>query len=254
MADLERIKDRIRKMLALAENNTEEEEAKTAAAMAAKLMRKHNLEHADILIESTTAENVVEGHYNRHPLAKWTSAPKCPAWAHSLIIAIATVTETYGTLMYRGDANVDGTPALNPGFIGQPDDVDAALELFHYLFTMTFVFGDQFWVENKEMYTYRGITVRKAKQSYRFGFVEAVRERLIAERERDMEEMRRSASGQAGTALIVSKREVIESHIGRSASYSSDTRNHEYDDVAAHHGHRDGSSIALEEPGQLEGK
>src|SRR5262245_545857 len=48
MTDINRIADKVRKLLALANNNPNEEEAASAAAMAAALLAEHNLTTAQI--------------------------------------------------------------------------------------------------------------------------------------------------------------------------------------------------------------
>ena len=77
-----RVLERIRKMLALAENSgATPAEAATAAGMAAKTMAKYNLDHADVMLEQLEDDDIVATDSSRQQAM--------PQWMNSLCVPTA---------------------------------------------------------------------------------------------------------------------------------------------------------------------
>lgn len=127
MSDMNKIKERIRKMLALANNNPEAEEAETAMRMAIKLLAKHGLEMTDIPDTDGTYRPelgpVVEEN--------WTHHLNFP-WARRLAAAIARL---YFCEYFFYNTHVTGKKNKQciHVFVGQQNHAEVARQLAQWV-------------------------------------------------------------------------------------------------------------------------
>lgn len=112
---VEKILDRVKKILALAGNNPSEEEAKAAALKAQELLAKYNLSMADIGDENAPKEKLMFKHYQ-------TGVDK--AWKYDLSAVVAR--------NFRCRVTWFGKREL--AFYGFETDANIACEVFEFLF------------------------------------------------------------------------------------------------------------------------
>ena len=115
----QKIIDRIRKMLALANNNSNPNEAATAAAMAEKLMRRHQLAHADVVLKDIEESGVETVDIGRETV-------RTPKWHTPLFVGCAELNEcTVVTTRHSGHSWQT--------FYGCGGDAQVAAEMTKYL-------------------------------------------------------------------------------------------------------------------------
>ena len=117
----EKIIEKIRKCLELANNNPSEEEAKSAALMAQKLLAKYNISMADVEDVVNDCDDIVEEVVWFKDLVKWGSAR---AWKYELAAIVAKNFRCKH--FFYGKSGV--------AFYGHMTDVDVAEEVYAFLF------------------------------------------------------------------------------------------------------------------------
>ena len=118
----ERIIEKIRKCLALANNNPSEEEAKAAALQAQKLLAKYNISMADVTELEQEVEEIVEVATWFKDIVKGVAR----AWKYELADIVAR--------NFRCKHFFYGKRAVV--FYGHKTDAEAASEVYKYLFSM----------------------------------------------------------------------------------------------------------------------
>lgn len=118
----ERIIEKIRKCLALANNNPSEEEAKAAALQAQKLLAKYNISMADVTELEQEVEEIVEVATWFNEIVKGVAR----AWKYELAEIVAK--------NFRCKHFFYGKRAV--AFYGHKTDAEAASEVYKYLFGM----------------------------------------------------------------------------------------------------------------------
>ena len=118
----ERIIEKIRKCLALANNNPSEEEAKAAALQAQKLLAKYNISMADVTELEQEVEEIVEVATWFNDIVKGVAR----AWKYELADVVAR--------NFRCKHFFYGKRAVV--FYGHKTDAEAASEVYKYLFSM----------------------------------------------------------------------------------------------------------------------
>ena len=118
----ERIIEKIRKCLALANNNPSEEEAKAAALQAQKLLAKYNISMADVTELEQEVEEIVEVATWFNDIVKGVAR----AWKYELADIVAR--------NFRCKHFFYGKRAVV--FYGHKTDAEAASEVYKYLFSM----------------------------------------------------------------------------------------------------------------------
>lgn len=118
----ERIIEKIRKCLALANNNPSEEEAKAAALQAQKLLAKYNISMADVTELEQEVEEIVEVATWFKDIVKGVAR----AWKYDLADIVAR--------NFRCKHFFYGKRAVV--FYGHKTDAEAASEVYKYLFSM----------------------------------------------------------------------------------------------------------------------
>lgn len=118
--DRKKILDRIKKLLAMADDASSPNEAAIAARRAKKLMNEYSVTHADVIAGHMTLDDFVEG----------TAGPdyrSYPAWMQHLAVSVAKYSDC--------NARWDYTPRARKviKFQGEATDLELARYLFTYL-------------------------------------------------------------------------------------------------------------------------
>jgi len=202
--DLSGVLRRVQKLLAIAQDSrANANEAAAAAAQAEKIMRKYQIDHADLLTKAFNAGTAEMASktvraFMKRDVDNGHIPSRTPTWAGWLAVATAKL----------HDCEVRGThdpktyePVLE--FIGFASDVEVAAWTFDYL-VGAFVTELRLW--QKEAKRSKG-----ESESYRRGFILALCAKLQqARREREAEMRVASAS----RALVVSKAQAVAAHFG----------------------------------------
>ena len=203
--DLDAILRRIQKMLAIAQDDrADANEAAAAAAMAEKLMRKYQIEHADVI----SAELKREENFDKIDVAavmKRAQGHKpsaVPPWAQWLAVRIAKLHDCG----VRTGRNAEVGACLR--FYGYRADVQCAAWTFDYLVGATIRAVRAYQHAAKQL----GMPRTKAESnSFRHGFVTAMLRSIdvaIAERERE------NAAASDSRALVVVKQAALAERFG----------------------------------------
>lgn len=118
----EKIIEKIRKCLALANNNPSEEEAKAAALMAQKLLAKYNISISDVESLEAANEEIAEEVVWYKSIVKGVAR----AWKYELAGIVAKNFRC--KYFFYGKKGV--------AFYGHKTDAEAAVEVYKYLFAM----------------------------------------------------------------------------------------------------------------------
>ena len=166
MAD---IKDKIRKLLALASNNPSEGEAQAALLRARELMAKHKLSEMDCV--EALPEVVTR-------LTNWRASKRSAPWMITLASVIAQhyCCEPYINGQYRKQT-------YTIGFAGFQDDADICVEVFNYAAQLVTNRID----EIRQQYKLMGISadaIRRERNNYGIGFAQGM-ENAYARQERE---------------------------------------------------------------------
>lgn len=189
---MEAIIEKIRKLLALSENNTSVNEAATAAAMAQALMLENKLSSADIKDESEK-EGIIESTFLE-------LGDRLITWRGQLMYA----------LCQNNFCSVFSSSILTPTglqkcykIIGRKSDTDGVQYLFLYLVNEINRLADEYGGR---------LDFKPGKSwfnSFRIGAVDVIRQRMTQQRKDTEDTFRASASlgnAQASTALMVINR------------------------------------------------
>lgn len=211
MANREKILDKITKLLALAADKANENEAISAALKAQELMAKYNIELADVQ-DKTAINNIVETTYtpkaNCHYVRKWR-------YMLSKIIAKNFCCKTYSI---NRDAIV---------FYGYEKDAQIAVEVFKFLFETGNKLANRYYLKCKK----EGCNTKGVLNTYLVGFCDGIKEVL----------------GKQCTALmIVVPKEVEEAYIEYSKNFRrvNTSLTTSSDDKAYSEGKTDGKATA----------
>lgn len=159
-------KDKIRKLLALAESPVEAE-AKAALLKARKLMAEHKLSEAEL--EEGNAQCVKDVQTGI------TASKRRDPW---MIDLSAVIGENYCCKAYRG--KLHGRQIQHIGFIGLEDDVEVCVEVFKYAVDCIKAGAAQI---KKENIGHASDYIKRLCNSYGYGFVEGIQEALARQQQ-----------------------------------------------------------------------
>ena len=230
--NLDSVMRRIQKLLAIAnDDRADPNEAAAAASMAEKVMRKYQLEHADVIMASllkgddlATAEVVATAKTNG------TKVKQVPLWANWLAVKVAEFNDVGARLgtTKGGEACVR--------FYGFSSDVQVAEWIFNYLVSTVNRLVDGY----KDSADYR-LNGRKVLNAYRQGVTTGILTKLlasIAEKKAEAE----STAATTGRDLVVVKQNAIEKRFG-DFGYSKKSKTSVQRGNAFSHGVRDGQKV-----------
>ena len=177
-------KEKIKKLLALAESNNEHE-AKAALLKAKELMAEYKIEEIDLIDAKSRKVKRIYTQYEYTKRGEW--------WIGSLAQVIA------GNYCCRCASNIPhkGAQKRQIFFIGLEGDVEICEKIFGYAVESARKFGKLYLKEN-----YRGVNLssqdkNRLKNSYAIGFSNGVHEAF------EVQKAEKAESGEAGWGLVM---------------------------------------------------
>lgn len=201
--DKDAVMRRIQKLLAMSQDGRgDPNEAATAAAMAEKLMRKFNIEHADVLVKEIKAGQGSFGKYacsanmkrddpRRPPLQK------NPPWGQWLAFEVAKLNDCE----LRQGREANGSAVLL--FMGFDSDAKVAAWMFDYLV------GEL--IKGCKAFNKAAPRTKIDSGSFRMGFVGVLQQKIRKMRAEKEGEMQQAVTSRA---LVVSKAQALVEHFG----------------------------------------
>jgi len=186
MDDLEKVKDRVRKLLALAENNPSVEEAAAAAAQAQRLMEKYRLDKMMTDLESGKVEEAEIGEDDEF----LDSAGRLSQWRVGLASALADSNSCHIYL-------AKGYRKTSIALVGSPEDRNMVRFMYDTL-SLKIDRMCRIWCAEQSFERGEG---RVAGNNFRLGAVATIRERLVdanLDAQKDAKE-KAQATGDANT-------------------------------------------------------
>lgn len=210
--DLDATHRRIRKLLAIAgDSRGDPHEAAAAASQAEKIMRKFNLDHADVLRaglkrDCAMASRKVKANMKRDD-QKRTILKRAPRWAGHLGFEVAMLHDVQ--TRFAWDAPMGGVVVE---FIGLSADVEVAAWMMDYLVGQMVLGVNGHGRAHRKAH---GCAPSKvANAAFRDGFVCGL---LAALQELRKSKAAELASHSAGSALAIAKAQAIAEHFGETA-------------------------------------
>ena len=206
--DTTKILERVRKLLAIAnDTRANPNEAAAAASQAENIMRKFNIDHADVLLKRVQSgeeefDTVTVSAFMKRDVDNGHVQKRSPNWAGWLAVRVAKLNDC--------DVRVTWDPKRGAAlqFCGYKTDAQVSGWMFDYL--LTCMINDVRAWQRAERRT------KVESNAYREGFILAVCDKLIKmQRERDAEMQTTSSS----TALVVAKAAAVAERFGQ-AKYS----------------------------------
>ncbi len=205
LTDRERAIEKIKKLLALADDKgATANEAATAARQAESLLRKHNLDKADVIAkELKSAENIV-WKYIRPNMFKNNGAfiKKIQIWPQWIAVPCGELYDCHvGQRLLKDEGHVIA-------IYGYVTDVEICAWIYDYLL-------DCVRYESLKLTEYEaakaGWSIKKYRESFRIGMAQELTERL---REAVYAKQNADKQSSTSTALVVLKRQAIEEKFG----------------------------------------
>jgi hypothetical protein len=156
----ESILRRIKKALALAENNTSAEEAQTALLMAQSLMAKHSIEMSDVIEEEKQLKVVVHEGI--------TDYGRTPFWKKSLAQVIG---DNFRCMAYTSSGR--GKSKLI--FLGLKEDTSLAKEMFEFAVNSLTYSVNRYMRERRKI---EDSVERGVRNDYILGFIAGLRDKF----------------------------------------------------------------------------
>ena len=211
--EFEKVKDRIRKLLNMANDTSSPNEAAIAAERARKLMAKHQLDNADIVMEELDdPDQLIYCETGK-------SYRKMPGWMQSLAVSVARASDCQVKLAFSSETTAKGRAKYQLRFEGYKPDVELSEWLFNYLCKQI---DQQADAEKKLNQRFPADSYRESPQrymsSFRDGMSSGIRKKL-AEFYADNDE---SVSDTA-RSLVIAKDNAIAEKFGR-ALYKKSNR------------------------------
>lgn len=198
MNDRNKVMDRIRKLLAMAQDVSSPHEAAIAAGRARKLMDQHQVSE----LELTSSEP------NRFESENFKTGNKTTD-KFSGICGLAVAKLNDCVVSWKRDGN--GYPYLK--FDGMLGDAVCAVELYKYLR------GVAYRLAEEHVPTWASSRVRADRNAYRLGFASGV-----ADKVKEILVERRKLEMSDGRALVVVKNALVSDHFGRQRESSTRAR------------------------------
>lgn len=214
---LKKVFDRVQKLLSLANNNPNENEAAAAAAMAARMMKKYQIDHADLVEEELKTKN---GSVIRDMMDDPRYKVRLPLWYTTLGINVARVMDCHVRTVMQSRS--DPSPVF--AVYGYDKDVQVTKWLFKYVLEQIEKLCTKSWNEVGRVSLLNDgkavnpSTTRRWKDNYRFGAVCRVIETIeqVYAKETEPEDAKDSTPSQetTGSALVELKQALITEKFG----------------------------------------
>lgn len=209
--DKDSILRRIQKLLAIAgDDRADPNEAAAAAGMAEKVMRKYQIDHADLIMNrlkqgnDLSTEDVVAS-----AKTNGTKVLEVPPWAGWIAVAVAKFNECSASTITKAN----GEKAVR--FYGFTEDVKLASWTFNYLVATTNRLVKAYKATDDYAFGGRS-TLNSYRKGVAVGIVSALK-KLTAEKARATQE------DSTGTALMVAKAQAIAEVYGHHPTRTSKT-------------------------------
>ena len=192
MTDLDKITERVRKLLAMSEDTSSPHEAAIAARRAAKLMQQYNIDNAAVLLSTLTDDDIVENSIHA------AQGTRIARWIMLLLVPVANLHDCKVRYTW-----LDRKTKV-PQFIGTREDSMVAGYVFEYLVREIKKLGKLYQPLNK---AYGGGL--KGMNDFKDGASNTVRTMLA-----DLNTEKKAAEQTAAKdskALVVCKMQLIES-------------------------------------------
>lgn len=193
MTDIDKITERVRKLLAMSEDTSSPHEAAIAARRAAKLMQQYNLDNAAILLSTLTDDDIVENTVHS------AQGKRIPRWIMLMLVPVANLHDCKVRYVWQGGAT------KSPQFIGTKEDAMVASYVFEYLVREIKKLAKLYQPLNK---VYSGGL--KGMNDFKDGASSTVRTMLI-DLLKEKKKAEQVAASQDSKALVVCKMQLIES-------------------------------------------
>lgn len=232
--------EKLVKILALANHpETSPEEAAAAAAMAAELAVKYN-------IDLGTIKEVGQQEKKEFKRSEWTKVKASPRDRQAALYLQSGINDLYAV-----QGIVTWYPPSNRfSFVGQPHNTLLATHWFEYLWDCCVRATKEYNKKRSYMSTKEK---SKAEQSFRLYFCAAVQRRLFAKRQQMMQQGVKDGEGSTSTALVVVnwyEQERKELRAWMEQNFSGKTvhsRKKELDRLAAVAGQDAGKRVSLDD-------
>lgn len=208
---------RIRKLLAIANDDRgNRHECASAAAMAAKLMAKYNIEMADVIVEelnkdgSIVDEFISESNYDK----------KVPNWYNILATCIGQTLDCVCRM--KSTINLKGQYKISVQVLGYKQDVEVAKWLFAYINSQFDKLTNEKWavqsalISTQKQRDPNPAERKKYKDTYRYGLALGICSKI---RETYTKESKEEAKTSSGTSLVLVKQQKIEEVFNYKAEY-----------------------------------
>ena len=211
--------EKITKLLAMAKHSASNEtEATTALRQAEAMMRKYDIQYADVEAQKIEKDDLQKGFTGETRNSKWVWSL---AWAASYLTS---------TMPYKKGKEII--------FCGVKEDVQVALLMHDYLVGVT---------ENISS-KYRGkfdsvFSVREQRQSFKIGMVSMITKRAKEIQKEREDEITAASVASSGKDLIVIKQSLIKDKFN--LSYQKARATYISDSSAYYKGREEGKSVGL---------
>ncbi len=213
----EKILAKVQKLLDMAKHAASNEyEASTALRQAEAIMRKHDIEFAEIEAQTLSESDMEQAFSSEKRNSKWVWNL---AWAASYLTSTMPTKRRNGEPRYRYIV-----------FCGTKQDTQVAMMMFDYMVNVTERLAKEFWGDRTE------------RNSFKAGAAMAIlnnARNIKDERERDL----REASSSTGTDLVLVKEDMIIKEF--SLSYTNAKKQYVSDENAYRAGYQKGSTVSL---------
>jgi hypothetical protein len=225
-----KILERIRKMLAMAEGKANINESAVAASMAAKLMAKYNIDHADVLLRTIEDDDIVANSVQ-------TENKEVPAWMGAMVVPVARLNDCEARYWYER-CPTTGARLKRVQYLGQRDDAQVAAWIFSYLCDEVLRLSKVYRRQKRKEFGGGGHGT--IMSDYRMGLVEEIKQTITRMREEKRVDL---AQHSTGTALVVRKQAMILEKF--QVKYSQTRGSSVRDGGAYYDGRRDGKNIRI---------
>lgn len=249
-----RILDRVKKLLRLAEGTNNANEAAVAAAAAQKLIDEYNLGMVSLDDDDTSGEQTFAQRSADEKIAReeiTLDGSKLPRWESALLSSLCRA--NHARLLYVNQSRY----SKNHGYciLGTEIDRSAAIYLFHYLRRQVEEVTKTATNERREVY----VPGRTWANNFRLGMVDTIRDRLNESRKALTQGAQQQAYAKGGEAALVRVMEATsalsvlservdleQKHLYRVLGLRQrSTSGGTYDSAAREHGRAAGHGVSL---------
>ena len=195
--ELDKILDKVRKLLALAGNNSNQHEAASAAEMAARILDEYNLTLTDVEVREIVECAVKFNTMNTQD------------WYGMLAVTVANVFDCY--VFKRVDDTEKNSRAV---FVGTRSDAEVASYVYMYLFNVCTRLIKKA-VDDNQTDSDNRMSRGKARKAYSYGLVNSLEKRIISFYGKRCKENEKvvGVSGKSGKELMVIKENAIDKYL-----------------------------------------